>query len=385
MEGSLRFGIAGLGNAGYQVLPYFQKVAGVELAAIADIRKTALDSLPAQYQGVRTFESVAELCQSQEVDAVWIATPNEFHAEHAVVAANHGKHIICEKPMAVTLGECDRMIEASEKNKVTLLLHSKANDPPVAKIREIISSGRLGRLIQINTWNYKGWLRSARLPSEVDTSKGGGVVFRQGSHQVDIVRYIGGGRILKVRAITGKWNRHFDTEGNFTALLEFEDGTPATLVFNGYGFFNMTEMTWGIGEGGTIATKRASNEKIPTGPVDPSLRYAMPRLSETRNREGQVFQPIFGLTLVSCEQGDLRQSPEGLFLYTHKGGQEIPCTPYLDRETELLNLLNAVNNGMRVSTDGRWGKATLEVLLAILRSSKEGREITLSHQVGDQN
>ncbi len=385
MGGSLRFGIAGLGNAGHQVLPYFQKVAGVELAAIADTRKAALDSLPPQYKRVRTFESVAELCQCQEVDAVWIATPNEFHAEHAVVAANHGKHMICEKPMAVTLQECDRMIEASENNKVTLLVHSKANDPPVGKIGEIISSGRLGRLIQVNTWNYKGWLRSARLPSEVDTTKGGGVVFRQGSHQVDIVRHIGGGRVTKVRGIAGKWNRHFDTEGNFTALLEFEDGTPATLIFNGYGFFDMTEMTWGIGESGTKVSKRAANEKVPTGPLDPSERYAMPRRSELRKKGKEAFQPFFGLTLVSCEGGDIRQSPEGLFLYTDKGRQAVHCTPYLDRGTELLNLFNAVNGRTHVSTDGKWGKATLEVLLAILRSSREGREITLSHQMGSQN
>lgn len=381
----MRFGIAGLGNAGFQVLPYFEKVSGVELAAVADTRKAALDSLTAQYKVVRTFESVEELCQCQEVDAVWIATPNEFHAEHAVMASSHGKHIICEKPMAVTLQECDRMIEASEKNKVTLLLHSKANDPPVAKIREIVSSGRLGRLIQINTWNYKGWLRSARLPAEVDTSKGGGVVFRQGSHQVDIVRRIGGSRVTKVRGITGKWNRHFDTEGNFTALLEFEDGTPATLVFNGYGFFDMTEMTWGIGEGGTKASRQDVGENVPTGPVDPSVRYAMPRRSQMRKRGKEVFQPFFGLTLVSCEGGDIRQSPEGLFVYSEKGRQEIPCEPYLDRGTELVNLLNAVHRGARVPTDGKWGKATLEILLAILQSSKEGREIILSHQTPGEN
>ena len=377
----MRFGIAGLGNAGYQVLPYFQKIPGIELAAVADVRQQAFESLPSEFKEVRTFDSVAGLCQCQEVDAIWIATPNDFHAEHAVVAANHGKHIICEKPMAVTLTECDRMIEASENNKVILLLHSKANDPPVAKIREIVSSGRLGRLIQINTWNYKGWLRSARLPSEVDTSKGGGVVYRQGAHQVDIVRSIGGGRVKSVRAITGKWNRNFDTEGNFTAFLEFEDGTPATLVFNGYGYFGMTEMTWGIGEGGTKASKDPSREKSPAGAVKPSERYAMPRRSELRKDGKEVFQPIFGLTLVSCEHGDVRQSPEGLFIYSDNGRKELPCSPYLDRGTELLNLSNAVQKGTRVPTDGKWGKATLEVLLAILQSSKEDREITLNHQV----
>ncbi len=383
----MRLGIAGLGNAGYQILPHIEKTAGVELGAVADLREEALESFRAKDKGVRTFRSVDEMCECKELDAVWVATPNEFHAEHTVAAAKRHKHIICEKPMALSLEECDMMIEAAEDNGVRLLIHSKANDPPVVKIREVISSGQLGRLIQINTWNYKGWLRSARLPSEVDTSKGGGVVYRQGAHQVDIVRCIGGGMVKKVRAITGKWNPHFDTEGNFTAFLEFEDGTPATLVFNGYGYFDMTELTWGIGEGGTKSSKQRRDQgdkKEPTGPVDPAVRYAMPRRAETRRSEGKRWQPIFGLTLVSCEKGDIRQSPEGLYVYSEKGMEEILCAPYLDRSAELLRLCGTASphgRGSPVYTDGRWGRATLEVILAILDSSPDSHEITLSRQV----
>ncbi|NIO09293.1 MAG: gfo/Idh/MocA family oxidoreductase [Deltaproteobacteria bacterium] len=277
------------------------------------------------------------------------------------------------------------MIEAADKNRVKLLVHSKANDPPVIKVRETVASGQLGRLIQINTWNYKGWLRSARLPAEVDTAKGGGVVYRQGAHQVDIVRFIGGGLVKSVRAVTGKWNRNFDTEGNFTAFLEFEDGTPATLVFNGYGYFDMTEMTWGIGEGGKKALKKTPKTPSPKGAVNASQRYAMPRRAELRKQGREVFQPIFGLTLVSCERGDIRQSPEGLFIYSEKGQTELLCAPFFDRGTELLNLSNAVNEGTSIPTDGRWGKATLEVLLAILQSSEKGREVKLKHQVPNEH
>ena len=380
MGQNLRLGIAGCGNAGHAVLRDLGKISGVTLAAVADVRIAAQEAVQKKFPEVRTFDSVEAMCRSRDVDALWIATPNEFHASHVIAAAQHGKHLICEKPMALSLAECDAMIAAAASNGVRLLLHSKADDPPVVKMREVILSGRLGHVIQINTWNYKGWLKSARLPAEVDTSKGGGVVYRQAPHQVDIVRGIGGGLIKKVRAIAGRWNSQFNTEGNFTALLEFEDGTPATLVFNGYGFFDMTEMTWNIGEGGYASSARDGAADGPAGAVEPAVRYAMPLRAEGRERRGERKQPFYGLTLVSCEKGDMRQSPDGLYIYTEKGREELACPPFLDRGAQLLKLHEAVTQNRSFITEGRWGKATLEVVLAILQSSKERREITLSHQ-----
>ncbi|HYY24568.1 MAG TPA: Gfo/Idh/MocA family oxidoreductase [Candidatus Udaeobacter sp.] len=379
MSQILRLGIAGLGNAAQAVLRDLKQVSGITLGAVADVRKEALDSFRKR-NDANTFDSVEAMCRSRDIDAVWIATPNEFHAEHVIAAAMNGKHIVCEKPMALSLEECDRMNAAAAANGVKLLMHSKAEDPPVAKMRKVVASGRLGRLIQINSWNYKGWLDNPRLSAEVNTSKGGGVVYRQGAHQIDIVRCIGGGLVKSVRAITGKFHPSFDTEGNYTAFLEFEDGTPATLVFNGYGGFDITELTWGIGEGGYGSSRRSASESTPARAVDASTKYAQPARAETRRR-GERKQPFFGLTLVSCEKGDLRQSPDGLYLYTHEGCKELSCPPFLDRAGELLKLHEAVVGNRPVFTNGKWGEATLEVVLAVLQSSKEGRTISLSHQV----
>lgn len=381
MERTLRLGIAGLGNAGHAVLRCVEKVAAVELGAVADVREPALQLFKEKNRDVAIFSSVAEMCASTAVDAVWIATPNPCHADHVVAAARHGKHVICEKPMALSLAECDRMIEAAENNNVKLLLHSKVSDPPISKIREIVAGGRLGRVIQIHTCNYKGWLQQARLASELDTAQGGGVVFRQGPHQVDIVRCLGGGMVRSVRAVTGRWNPTFATEGNYTAFLQFEDQTPAILVFNGYGYFDMTELTWDIGEGGRKVSNRYGKKERIEGAVDPATRYSMPLRAATRKKQGARQQPIYGLTVVSCAEGDIRQSPDGLYLYTGAGREEVICPPFLDRGMELLKLRDAALKNQRAFTDGRWGKATLEVVQAILQSSKEGREIFLRHQV----
>src|SRR5581483_1217274 len=249
MADVLRVGMAGLGAGARQVLPSFKHVPGVELAAVADIRASALEEFAAR--GVRTFKSVEAMCKSPDVDAVWVATPNVLHMEHTLLAANHGKHVICEKPMALSLAQAQAMIDAVDRNGVKYVQgHSKIYNPPVRKIREVAASGRLGRIIQINTWNYRNWLNQPRLATEVDTATGGGVVYRQGPHQTDVVRCIGGGMVKSVRAITGRWDPNFNTEGNYSAFLEFEDGTPCLMSLNGYAHFNVTELTWGIGEGG---------------------------------------------------------------------------------------------------------------------------------------
>src|ERR1051325_180380 len=234
MADLLKLGVAGLGSAGRAVVRDLSQAPGVALTAVADVRQAALEPFRLN-PAVKIFAEVEAMCRSADVDAVWIATPNAFHAAHAVAAAANGKHIVCEKPMAVSLAECDRMIAAAEANHVKLLMPSKAGDPPVEKMRALVAGGTLGRVIQISSWNYKSWLNLPRLPGELDRARGGGVVFRQGAHQIDIVRAIAGGAVKSVRASAGRWRPGVDSEGDYTAFLEFADGTPAAVVFNGYG------------------------------------------------------------------------------------------------------------------------------------------------------
>ena len=109
-----------MGAASHQILPQIKKVPGIELTAGVDIRKEAFKKSEVKYKA-NTFPSVKSMCESEVIDAVWIATPNTFHAEHTVLAAENTKHVIVEKPMAVTLDEGYRMIAAAERNKVKML------------------------------------------------------------------------------------------------------------------------------------------------------------------------------------------------------------------------------------------------------------------------
>lgn len=387
MAPTLNVGLAGLGSVSRTVLGNVDKVPNVKLTAVADVRQEPLDRAAGDYD-VETFTSVEAMCASPNVDAIWICTPNMFHAEHTIMAAESGKHVINEKPMALSLEQAQTMVDAVERNGVRYVQgHSKNFDPPIRKMREVVSGGELGRLVQLNTWEYKPWISGQpRLGSEVDVATGGGVLYRQGPHQTDIIRGIGGGMVKSVRAIAGRWNSQFpDAEGNYTAFLEFEDGVVATMVFNGYGFFDITELTWGIGEGGQQQDPGKAKRERFSDAVDPAIKYAW---AATRfdgeaapPSEASRHQPFFGLTLASCERGDIRQSPDGLYVYDEKGRNEVVMETRNRGRGELSELRDALAEDRPTFPGARWGMASLEVILAVRQSSAERSEVMLAHQV----
>jgi predicted dehydrogenase len=383
--------MAGLGVASTQILPPISTLPYIKITAAADTRTDALQKFRETYKG-EAFTSVAAMCESPNVDAIYIATPNQLHAEHVIAAAERGKHAIVEKPMALSVAECDAMNEAAEKNNIKLLCgHTHSFDPPIRKIRQIVRSGELGKLCMINTWNYNEFMYRPRMKHELATSRG--VVLNQGPHHVDVVRLIGGGLVRSVRAMTGIWDKARGYEGSYTCYLEFEDGTPATLVYSGYGFFDTAELFSWVGEGGqyrdpkTNLNVRRRLREVRSSEEEEQLKEAM-RFGGQREGEyshvwsGERHQPFFGFTLVSCEKGDIRQTPDGLYIYGETEQREIPLSAgSRGREAEVEELYNAVVHNRPVFHDGRWGAATLEVCLAMLESAKGRKEIFLSHQV----
>lgn len=378
-EPTIRVGIAGLTGVGRH-WPALQTIPNVRLVAVADIRKDALAEFGARY-GVATYTSVEKMCEAKDIDVIIVSTPNRLHSEHTVMAAENKKHALCEKPMAITLDQCRAMVDAVERNGVRYVQgHSKIFTQPIRKMREIVNSGELGRLIQLNAWYYTSWLQRPRLPWELDSRQGGGLVYRQGPHQTDIVRGIGGGMVRSVRASAGRRDPNFqDTEGHYTAFLEFEDGTPATMVMSGYGHFSITELTYGIGEGGNPMPDSYARGPRRTAPATPEEKYGGRELQGDYGSSRQ-FPPQYGLNIASCERGDVRQSRDGIYIYAEAGRQGVSCDPSYRREG-LDELVDALREDRPTFPDARWGMATVEVCLAILESSRLGREVTLSHQV----
>jgi len=391
MSDILRLGMAGLGVASTQIMPPIAKLPFIKIAAAADMRADAVAKFREQYQA-EGYSSIEELCASPNIDAVYIATPNSLHAEHAIIAAKNKKHIIVEKPMAMNLAECDAMNEAADKYSVKLLCgHTHSFDPPIRKMREIVKSGELGKLCMINTWNYNEFMYRPRMKHELAMTRG--VVLNQGPHHVDIVRLIGGGMVRSVRAMTGVWDPAREWEGSYTCFLEFAEGTPATLVYSGYGFFDTAELFNWVGEGGqhrapaTNLSVRAKLREVRTAEEEEQLKEGM-RFGGQREGEfshvwsGERKQPFFGHTVVSCQRGDIRQTPDGLKIYGETAQREVNLPAgSRGREAEVEELYDAVVKGRPVFHGGRWGAATLEVCLAMLESAQQRKEIILSHQV----
>jgi phthalate 4,5-cis-dihydrodiol dehydrogenase len=216
------------------------------------------------------------------------------------------------------------------------------------------------------------------------SSAGGGVTLRQGSHQFDIIRLLGGGEVCSVRAATFDWDARRSGIGAHTVFMQFVDGTVATAVYNGYGGFSSVELCNDISEWGLLQPigQRQLAPRSEAGANVASELEAKRNRAKTAIPEDAPYQPTFGLTIVSCERGDIRQSPRGLYVYTKKGREEIVLpTDKSPRDLVLEELHDAISGKRTPIHDGAWGLANLEVCLAAIKSSETGSEIVMKHQV----
>ena len=324
MAAKIRIGIVGLGAAGRAFLPAIRGHAGFALAAVAEPVAETRDSIAAE-TGAQAFADLPSMLADAGLDAVYIATPTELHPEHAALCFAAKKHVLTEKPMAITLEQGLAMIGAAERAGTVLLVgHSHSYDLPIAKMREIVASGALGRVRMIHTWNFTDWIYRPRRPDELDVALGGGVTFRQGSHQFDIVRLIGGGLVRSVQAKTFDWDPGRRSIGAHTVLMQFEDGAAATAVYNGYGYFSTMELISDVTEWGfTEPVEKRPQVKRPAAASAADELEAKRKRAKNAIPASAPHQPHFGLTLVSCERGDIRQSADGLYVYSDNGREEI--------------------------------------------------------------
>ena len=390
MARRLRLGVAGLGRAFTLMLPAFSAHPRVQLVAAADPRPEARARFADDFNA-RAYESVEELCSDPAVEAIYVATPHQHHAAHAIAASAAGKHVLVEKPMALSLQDGREMIDAARTAGVHLVAgHSHSFDAPIRRAREIVASGELGRVRMVTALNFTDFLYRPRRPEELDTASGGGVLFSQAAHQVDIVRLLAGGLGKSVRTLTGAWDPQRPTEGAYSALLTFEDGVFASLTYSGYGHFDSDELCGWIGELGNA--KDASRYGAARRALSQVAGWAEEaRAKAARNYGGEGYARAagaapwhehFGLVIASCERGDVRPMPDAVLVYGDEAQRREPLPkPAVPRAEVLDELCDAVESGIPPAHDGEWGLATLEVCLAMLRSAREGSEVMLGHQV----
>jgi phthalate 4,5-cis-dihydrodiol dehydrogenase len=375
----LRIGVAGLSRAFVLMRDAFALHPGVHLVAAADPRAEARAAFVAEFGG-RAHESVASLVEDPEVEAIYVASPHGLHRAHTEAAAAARRHVLVEKPMATTLADAAAMIEACARAGVSLTIgHSHAQDAPVGLARRLIASGAHGPLRMIHALCATDFLHRPRTPAELDTAQGGGVVFSQAAHQLDMIRLLGGGRLESVQAITGAWDTARPTEGAYAALLRFEGGAFASATYSGHGLYDTDELMGWVGELGR--------------PRDPAPR---PRADPAREAEQKAaraygaaplpapgpapFHNHFGFLLACCDGADLRLLPDGVAVHTPEARRIERLPPPAIPRGEVIEEWLASCSGERIIANGEWGLATLEACLALLDSARAGSACRLRHQ-----
>jgi phthalate 4,5-cis-dihydrodiol dehydrogenase len=398
---TLKMGVAGIGQGAAAVIPTLEALPEIDLVAGADMNPRMRASFAERYPSTRVYESVEAMCKDPGIDAIWVSTPNKFHCEHAIEAMRNGKHVAVEKPMAVTIDEADRMVEASEKYGVHLVAaHTSSYGLPVRAMRKLSQTTSLGPVRSILVWSYTDWMLRPRTAEELSPDAGSGIVHRQGPHQIDVVRMLGGGMLKSVRGTTGDWMKERPIPGFFTAYFEFEDGTPATILLNGYGYF----MTASLFEGALDDWRYTDDDRV-------AIRKSMRTPGRDENAEKELFriggpkEPIktnlpgrrpwapvdLGMLVVSCQNGDMRHSAHGVYVYDDNGMRDVDLSHLERTEVDLEGgatvgalgeLYDAAMKGdVPVYHSGAWGRATLEATIGLVQSAQEHREIKLHRQV----
>lgn len=253
MKSNLKFALIGCGRIGNRHAEHIANQA--TLAAVCDVDIEKAQRLAHSYQ-VKAYASVEELLQDEAFDVVSICTPNGMHAEHTILSLKAGKHVLCEKPMAISVYDCGEMIKAAENaNRRLFVVKQNRFNPPVKAVKEMVENGRLGRIlsVQLNCfWNRNAdyYHNSWKGTKDLD----GGTLFTQFSHFIDLLYWIVGD-VKKVNAIVSNAIHQdlIEFEDQGAAVLEFYNGVIGTLNYSVNSFQKNMEGSLTIfGEKGTV-------------------------------------------------------------------------------------------------------------------------------------
>lgn len=228
---SIAWAIVGIGrHADNRIAPAIARAGNGRLVAVLSQDATRARAFAEKHGAERAYVSLESLLEDPAVDAVFIASPNSLHAAQTIQAAQAGKHVLCEKPMALTLEDCRAMIEACDKAGVKLglgfhLRHYSAH----LEAQRLIASGELGEVV------FARVQESMRTPGRTFPAgwrndpemAGGGVIMSTGVHGLDLLRFLIGSEVAEVTALTE--TEPPQLEALAIALMRFENGAHATL------------------------------------------------------------------------------------------------------------------------------------------------------------
>lgn len=229
----IKFGIIGCGKIASRHAEHI--TAYGELTAVCDLKEDLAKGFAERFR-CNYYTSIEELLKNEkEIEVISICTPNGLHAEHSIKSLRAGKHVLCEKPMALSVKDCERMIrEAEDANKRLFVVKQNRFNPPVIALKKIIDEDRLGKIfnVQLNCfWNRnEQYYKSSDWKGTKDLD--GGTLFTQFSHFIDLLYWLIGD-MKDIHAFTDNFihKNLIEFEDTGVAILEFDGGCLGTINY----------------------------------------------------------------------------------------------------------------------------------------------------------
>jgi len=336
----VRVAVVGCGRISRNHFDAIEKIDGLALAAVCDIVGERAQAAGQRY-GVPSFESLDEMLASVRSDVVALCTPSGLHPKHGILAARAGKHVVCEKPMAISLESADELVAECDAAGVQLFVVKQNRlNPAIQLLKRAVDRERFGRIYVANT--TVRWTRPQdyydQAPWRGTWEFDGGAIMNQASHYVDLIQWLLG-PVESVMAKTATLARRIETEDTGVAVLRFRSGA--------LGVIEVTMLTYPRNLEGSI-TILGEKGTVKVG--------------------GTAVNRVEHWTFADYDDDDklvesASTNPPTVYGFGHEGYYR--------------NVLAVLQGEAKAETDGRAGRKSLELILGIYESAKTGRDVPL--------
>ncbi len=340
---TVRIALIGCGRISRNHFDAIAKVDGLELAAVCDIVPERAEEA-ARAHGVPGFTSYEQMLAEVPCDAVAICTPSGLHPQHGIMAARAGKHVISEKPMAISLTAADELVHACDEAGVRLFVVKQNRlNAPIQLLRRAIDKGRFGRIYLANC--TVRWTRPQeyydQAPWRGTWEFDGGAFLNQASHYVDLIQWLVG-PVESVIAKTATLARQIESEDTGVAVLKFRSGALGTIEVTMLTYpRNLEGSITILGEKGTVKIGGTAVNKVET------WQFA------DYDDDDKLVETV-------------DTNPPNVYGYGHEGYYR--------------NVLASLRGESAPDTDGRAGRKSLELVLGIYESARTGCEVSIPLQ-----
>ena len=337
---TFRVALAGCGRISKNHLEAIDQIDGLELVAVCDTDPERAERTGTDWK-VKHFTSYEKMLKETKADVVTIATPSGLHAEQGVEAAQAGKHVVMEKPMAISLTGADALVHACDKAGVQLFVVKQNRlNPPVQLLKRAVDRDRFGRIYMASCTVH--WARPQeyydQAPWRGTWEFDGGAFMNQASHYVDLIQWVMG-PVESVMAKTATLARRIETEDSGIAILKFRSGALGSIQVTMLAYPRNLEGSLTIlGEKGSAKIGGTAVNKI---------------------EHWEFAEPDDDDKLVEAAN----TNPPNVYGLGHQGYYR--------------NVLSVLRGEAKPDTDGRAGRKSLELILGIYESAKTGREVPL--------